>query len=200
MRKFTVLLVSIFALGALAAAQMEPKPIVAGTTEFFLGYAYQHADLSGSYAGTQNNVTETSTSLNGFAFEFSQYLHPSGLGFTIDLAHGSQKSVDSTGIKCTRSSYLVGPSYRLHQHGFFTPSVHVLAGVDHSDFTVNQGNIGVHYDFSNTDFAAAGGFALDGNLSRHLAVRLGQVDYLYSHHYGTNQSSFRYVGGVVLRF
>jgi hypothetical protein len=29
---------------------------------------------------------------------------------------------------------------------------------------------------------------------------VAQVDYVYSNHYNTNQGSFRYTGGVVLRF
>jgi hypothetical protein len=194
MRKLTVLLVSVLALGGLAIAQMEPKPFVAPKTEFFIGYAYQRADTSGS------NVVN-STTLNGFAFEFSHYM-PKNLGFTIDLSRGSNKAVDSTGIKYVRDTYMAGPAYRFHDFNFFTPSVHVLAGIDHDDFTVPQGNTtpATIVDTQNTEFAAAGGVTIDGNLSRHLAVRLAQVDYVYTHHYGTNQSSFRYTGGIVARF
>jgi hypothetical protein len=199
MRKLTVLLASILVLSAYAAAQMERKPMEIPKTELFIGYAYQHADTSGTYAGTQTIVSTESTNLNGFAFEFSRYVH-GNLGYTIDLARDSNKSVDSTGLRYVRTSYMGGPSYRLHQHGFLTPSVHVLAGVDHGVFTVPEPNIGTSFTYANTEFAAAGGVTFDGNLSRHLAMRLAQVDYLYTHHYGTNQSSFRYAGGVVVRF
>ena len=62
---------------------------------------------------------------------------------------------------------MAGPSYRLHKKlFFFTPSVHALAGVDHDDFTVPNNSDGV-FDLQDTDFAAAGGVAFDGNLSRH---------------------------------
>src|ERR1035437_9314825 len=110
MRKFTVLLVSVVALGAFAVAQMEQKPIEAPKTEFFIGYAYQHADTSGS----SNVVTGTNVSginLNGFAFEFSHYLRNSNLGYTVDISRNSKSAVDSTGIKYVSTSYLAGPSY-----------------------------------------------------------------------------------------
>jgi hypothetical protein len=190
MRKFTVIFICVLAFGALAWAQMEPKPLEVPKTEFFLGYAFQYADTSGS------NVVD-STKLNGFAIGFSHYFH-SNFGYTIDISRTSNKAVDSTGIKYVRTSYMAGPSYRLHGIGFFTPSVHALAGIDRDDFTVPQ--VSTTFDYRNTDAAAAAGVTFDGNLSRHLAVRLAQVDYLYTRHYGTNQSSFRYSGGIVARF
>jgi hypothetical protein len=143
-------------------------------------------------------VNVNSTNLNGFAFEFTHYLH-SKFGYTIDVARGSNSAVDPTGIKYTRTSYLAGPSYRLHNIAFLTPSVHVLAGVDHDDFTIPT-TLPSQFDQKDLNFAALGGVTFDGNLSAHLAVRLAQVDYLYTHHYGTNQSSFRYAGGLVVRF
>jgi hypothetical protein len=203
MRKFTVLVMSVLVFSACALAQMEPQPLVVPNTELFIGYAFQHADTSGSdllrVNGVSTNLVDVnSTNLNGFAFEFTHYL-PSRLGFTFDISRGSNKSVDPTGIQYTRMSYMAGPSYRLHQIAFLTPSIHVLAGVDHDSFTIPTT---LPSTFNQTDlaFAALAGGTLDGNLSRHVAIRLAQVDYLYTHHYGTNQSSFRYAGGLVVRF
>jgi hypothetical protein len=198
MRRFTVLLVTILASGAFALAQMEPpKPLVVPNTEFFGGYSYQHAETSGINGVSGGAVNVNSTNLNGFAFEFSHYLH-SKLGYTVDISHDSNSALDSTGIKHARTSYMAGPSYRLRTTGFFTPSIHALAGVDHDDFTVPQDSTVI--DFTSTDFAAAAGVSFDANLSRHLAVRVAQVDYLYTRHYSGNQSSIRYSGGVVARF
>jgi hypothetical protein len=197
MRKFTVLLLCVLAFGAFASAQMEPQPLVVPKTELFVGYAYQHADTSGISAQSSGLTDVSSTNLNGFAFEFSHYTH-SNFGFTFDMTHTSNSAVDSTGIKDSRSSYLVGPSYRFHNFSVLTPSVHVLGGLDHDTFTLPE--VGTVIKIGNTDAAAAAGVTFDGNLSRHLAVRLAQVDYVYTHHYGTNQSSFRYTGGVVFRF
>jgi hypothetical protein len=192
--------VFVLAFAALAMAQMEPKPFEVPNTEIFVGYAYQYADTSGANVAVPSFglVNATSTNLNGVAFEFSHYFH-SRLGFTIDLARGSNSAVDSTGIKYSRTSYMAGPTYRLHEIAFLTPSVHVLAGFDHDDFTIPT-NLPSTFDQKDLNFAAAAGVTLDANLSRHLAVRMAQVDYLYTHHYGDNQSSFRYCGGVVIRF
>jgi hypothetical protein len=203
MRKFTASFVFVLVFGTFALAQLEPPPLVVPNTELFLGYTFQHADTSGAnlvtVSGVPTNLVNTdSTNLNGVAFEFSHYFHGK-FGFTIDVARGSNSRVDSTGIKYVRTNYLAGPSYRLHQMGFLTPSFHVLAGVDHDSFTIPT-TLPSTFNQTDLNFAALAGVTLDGNLSRHLAVRLGQVDYLYTHHYGTNQSSIRYAGGVVARF
>jgi hypothetical protein len=178
-------------LGAAAMAQMEPAPLEVPKSEFYIGYAYQHADTSGS------NIV-SSTNLNGFAFEFSHYLKNMNLGLTVDVGRTTNSRVDSTGIKYTRTSYMAGPTYRIHKIGFFTANVHALAGVDRDNFDVPEP--GTVIFVQSTDAAALAGVTLDGNLSRHLGIRVAQIDYLYTHHDSTNQGSFRYTGGVVVRF
>lgn len=195
MRKFIVFVLTVLAFGALASAQLEPQTVEAPKTEFFIGYAFQRAGVSGyNIPGVYVNSTDA----NGFAFEFSHYLH-GNLGYTVDISRGSNSRVDSTGIKYVRSTYMAGPSYRLPNFMFFTPSVHALVGIDHDQFTVPESNPTTLY-YNNTDFAAAAGATFDGNLSRHVAIRLAQLDYLYTHNMGASQSSFRYTGGLVVRF
>src|ERR1700693_1190215 len=98
MRKCFAVVGFLLFCGAMAMAQMEPKLFEVPKTELSVGYAYQHADLSGSFTGTDSNVTQSSTGLQGFAIEFSHYLHSSSLGFTVDFARVSNGSVDPTGI------------------------------------------------------------------------------------------------------
>jgi hypothetical protein len=198
MRKFVVLIVVVLVCGAFAAAQTEPRPFELPKSEVFLGYAHEYADLAGVNAGTLNTVNGNSTGLNGFAFEASHYAH-NNFGVTIDVARESNHKVDSTGISYVRISYLAGLSYRLTKYELFTTSVHVLGGIDHAEFVVPE-SLPTKFTFINTEPAVAAGATLDGNLSHHVAIRLAQVDYVYSHHYGTNQNSFRYAGGVVMRF
>jgi hypothetical protein len=198
MRKLIVVIVSVLVLGAFALAQVEPKPLEVPKTELFIGYAYEHADTSGS-SGVVTSTDVSSINLNGFSFEFAHYFRNSNLGFMVDVARISKSRVDSTGIKYVSTSYLAGPSYRFHKTGFFIANVHALAGVDHAEFTVPENNP-TSLDFKNTDFSAAAGVGVDANLSRHVGIRVAQVDYVYSNHYNTNQGSFRYTGGVVLRF
>lgn len=198
MRRFSVLIASVLVFGAFALAQVEPKPMEVPKTELFIGYAYEHADTSGS-SSVVTSTDVTGINLNGFSFEVGHYLRNSNLGFMVDVSRISNSKVDSTGIKYVSTSYLAGPSYRFHTTGFFIGNVHALAGVDHAEFTVPENNP-TTLDFQDTDFAAAAGVGVDANLSRHVGIRLAQADYVYSHHYSTNQGSFRYTGGVVLRF
>jgi hypothetical protein len=137
--------------------------------------------------------------MNGFAFGYAHYF-TEHLGVVVDMGHNSNNAVNSTGLKYTRSQYMTGLSYRLTHHGFFTPGVHLLGGVENAVFTSPQ--LGAEYNLTYQGYNAivGGGVTVDGNLSRHLGVRIAQVDYLYTNHYASSQSSFRYSGGVVLRF
>jgi peptidoglycan-associated lipoprotein len=194
MRKFAAVFMFILVCGVFAVAQMEPTLFEIPKTEVSVGYAYQHA---GSINPINESGTINSTGLTGFAFEFSHYFY-GNLGLTIDIARDSNKAVDPEGDGYVRTTYVGGPTYRLHRYGFFSPSLHVLAGVDRATINIAAGSavLSAH----DTDFAALAGGTLDGNLTKHLAIRLAQVDYLYTHNYGTNQSSYRYLGGIVFRF
>jgi len=200
MRKFAAVFVFVQLCGLFAMAQQEPLFAVP-KTEISFGYAYLHAGgIVPSDTQASQIVSQDSTGMNGIAFQFSHYLHymNGNLGFTIDVALNSNKPFDANGDGYTTQSYTAGPSYRLHRYGFFSPSIHALAGVSHSDLTVAvPGSV---FSLTDTDFAALAGGAVDGNLTPHIAIRLAQVDYEYTHHYSANQSSFRYLGGVVIRF
>jgi hypothetical protein len=196
MRKFAAVFLFVLFCGVFAVAQQEPLFAVP-KNEISFGYAYLHA---GGINPAGGEVAQTSTGMNGFAVQFSHYLHylNGNLGYMVDVARDSSKAVDPTGVGYVSTSYVGGPSYRLHRYGFFSPSIHVLAGVSRSTFSVPSS--GTVFSLKDTDFAALAGGALDGNLTPHIAIRLAQVDYEYTHHYGNNQSSFRYLGGVVIRF
>lgn len=207
MRKFAAFLIFVFSFCAFAIGQAEPvetapKEFKLPNSEVFGGYEYEHADLSGNSA-TTGFVLPSSTNLHGFDIEFSHYFGgflQGKVGLTAEVARATKKSIDITGDGIVRTSFMGGPTIRLHRYGFFSPSLHVLGGVDRQTLNVVPTGSSATLHFENTDFAIAGGGTLDGNLSRHLAVRLAQVDYLYTNHYNTGQSSFRYTGGIVLRF
>jgi hypothetical protein len=200
MRKFAAVFLFVLICGACAMAQTTAPLFAIPKNEIYFGYAYEHASLNGGLSGTGGLVTDTSAGLNGVAIGFSHYLKllHGNLGYTIDFSRNSSKEVDPTGIGYSNESYVAGPTYRLPRYGFFSSSIHVLAGGSHATFTVPSN--GTKFYFTNTQFAALAGGALDGNLTPHVAIRLVQIDYDYTHHYGTSQSSFRYLGGVVIRF
>ena len=200
MRKFAAVFLFCLFCGVLATAQTTEPLFAIPKNEISFGYAYQHASLNGGLVGTERLVSDSSASLNGIAFEYSHYLHymHGNLGYMVDFSFNSNKAVDIAGTGYSDESYTAGPTYRLHRYGFFSPSIHVLAGGSHSKFTYPSD--GKKFYFTDSNFGALAGGALDGNLTPHIAIRLAQVDYDYSHHYGTSQSSFRYLGGVVVRF
>ena len=53
---------------------------------------------------------------------------------------------------------------------------------------------------SDSGFAWAAGGGLDVNASSHLAIRLGQFDFLQSHISNLTQNNFRYSVGIVFKF
>jgi hypothetical protein len=196
MRKFAAVFLFVLNVGVFAMAQKAPLFAVP-KNEISFGYAYLHAN---GIATSNSFVGQESAGVNGFAVQFSHYLPylHGNLGFMIDVARDSNKAIDPNGDGYTTESYTAGPSYRLHRYGFFSPSIHVLAGVSHLRASVAvPGSV---FSLTDTDFAALAGGTLDGNLTPHIALRLAQVDYDYTHHYGTSQNSFRYLGGVVFRF
>jgi hypothetical protein len=206
MRKFAAVFVLVLFCGVFALAQQEPDAIPEHTnlfeipkTEISFGYAYLHA--GNVVPPNSAEIAQTGTGMNGFAVQFSHYLHNlhGNLGYMGDFSRNSNNAVTPTGVGYSTESYVAGPTYRLHRYGFFSPSIHVLGGVSHSNFTVLVNGPSV-FSLTDTDFAALAGGTVDGNLTPHIAIRLAQVDYEYTHHYGANQSSFRYLGGVVIRF
>ena len=190
MRKFAVLAAALLMLGAVGLAQMEPKPLAAPNTEFYIGYAYQYTNPDEPEVGN--------THLNGVAFETSHYFKKWDLGVTVDLAHQANSHVDQTGIKYSRTSFMIGPTYRIHRIGFWTANVHALVGADNSTFTLPETS--TTYSFKDSALAVMAGATVDGNLSRHLGIRLAQVDYVITDHYSSIQSGLRYTGGIVIRF
>ena len=138
MRKFAALFLFVLAGGIFAMAQSTAPLFAIPKNEISFGYAYEHASLNGGFAGTQGLVPETSTGLSGFGLEFSHYLKllHGNLGYTIDFSRNSSSALDPTGIGYSNESYTAGPTYRLPRYGFFSPSVHVLAGGSHSTYTV----------------------------------------------------------------
>ena len=205
MRKFAALIIVLILCGACAIAQTEPplepeQQLAEPNNELYGGFDYQHADLAGSTAALGITIPD-STGLKGFAIGFSHYIprvFHGHAGWMVEFSRVSSSTVDPTGIEYSRLRFIGGPTVRLRRRGFITPSLHALAGVDRATFTVPSGPVTL--TFRDTDVVVAGGGCVDGNLSRHLAVRLAQFDYVYTRHYDTSQSSFRYIGGVVLRF
>jgi opacity protein-like surface antigen len=127
---------------------------------------------------------------------------------------GVYNSQPNTGSGPTNShiySYLFGPRVYPLGHHKLTPFVHALFGV--STFRLNipafGGNPALPPETDNA-FSFAVGAGLDWKVTKHIAIRLAQLDYQETRLLHTlaadsqvspdNQNNFKYSGGVVIRF
>jgi hypothetical protein len=118
---------------------------------------------------------------------------------------GIQSNAGPTGGRA--ESYMFGPkvALTLHKTGRFLPFAQWIFGAMHTSAAFNG------TPFNSTDFAESAGVGLDVSVTRHLAIRPVEADYLfmkqpiYDPSTGTNdatftEKSFRYSGGIVFRF
>ncbi len=186
-----------------AALFLIPLAANAQTPEVQLygGYAYTHADsggLPGVFQGRLRdwNGWEASFSANftrfvGVTFDFSGDYGPDFRGFGSSF---SPRVQDHTPFL---HAYLAGPQFLLPA-GRVLVFVHALAGATQMQrgFTTTTLPI-ARSDFG---FGAAVGAGIDVSLTRYVALRIGQADYLISKNFGGSQNNLRVSGGLVFEF
>jgi peptidoglycan-associated lipoprotein len=182
MRKFACLLGLVFLFSLSAAAQDVPK------VDLFAGYSFVH---------TSPGIAFSSFNANGgvgsVAFNFTNW---GSLVVEVGGVHAS--TINGTDVDATALTYMAGPKISLFHRSPLSPFAQALFGFTHTNPGYNQTTI------NHNSFAAAPGLGLDWNATRHLGIRLAQVDYLFTRMpTSTNQvnwNNFRYSAGVVLRF
>jgi len=92
-------------------------------------------------------------------------------------------------------NYLFGPRLAYHNTGRVTPYVQVLFGGERVSASVT----GLGSSSSNS-FAMTFGGGADFQLTRHVAFRAIQLEYLYTHFGGVKQNNLRLQSGLVYRF
>src|SRR5713101_5157645 len=155
--------------------------------EIFEGYSYLHVDTAGH--------PKSGSNFNGW--ESSLTFNPNRLiGIEADVsAHDQGNCGGVTGLTCKQLSFLAGPKLT-HRGGRTTIFAHGLFGGDH----VSSGFLGLSR--AEVDSALAFGGGLDYAATRHLSIRVAQVDYLLTLHArglgGIHQNNVRASVGVVL--
>jgi hypothetical protein len=105
-------------------------------------------------------------------------------------------AADTDGRGSAMYAYMGGPRATL-RHGRIQPYAQVLIGGSHlSNSGVQQGS----GPASANSFAAAVGGGVDLKIVHHFAIRLIQVDYLFTHFTGATQNNLRLSSGFVFRF
>lgn len=177
MRKVVGILLGIFVLGLPAMAQDTPKARV------FMGYSYFRANdagesinLHGWNAAIEGNVNNWFTIVGDFS---GHYGSPTVGGVTLD---GTKVHL-----------FLVGPQITKHGEKW-TVFVRGLVGGARA-----SSNATGFFDVGETALAAAIGGGVDANVSKRVAIRLFQVDYILTRFADESQHSFRLSTGLVLR-
>jgi len=171
---FAAALCALSAVGAHAQQQQQGTPRV----ELFGGYAY---------GGTGSHGWEGSAAFNANRW----------FGVVADFG-GQYTSIDTpdSSERIRTHSFLFGP--RVSARGrHVTPFAHALFGAAHNDSRAREAGLNLH--FSDNSFAVVLGGGLDVRLSRRVAVRAFQLDYLQTGFFGGTQHKGRIAFGLVLR-
>ena len=184
MKKF-VCLIGLVCLSAVsAAAQGDAGTIV----DVFGGYSFVHNEPGAELSEFNTNGGVASAALN-FSNWFAGVIEASGV-------HTS--NINGADVDATALTVMAGPKIMLFHRSAFTPFGQVLFGLIHTNPGYSQQPI------SHNTFAAAPGLGLDWNVTRHVGLRLAQVDYLLTRMPASsgqvNWNNFRYSTGVIVRF
>jgi len=168
MRKLLILGVFIVVLGAPVRAQNYPK------AEVFGGYQYVRLNPGGT--NCQGVGGAAAGNLNDW------------FGVVGDFGYCKVTGLPS-GTSVHAVNYLFGPRVTYRSAGSFTPFAHVLFGGQHFGGTGGG---------TANSFAMALGGGADYKLTEHVALRLIQVEYLYTHFGGVRENNARIESGIGL--
>ena len=226
-----IILIAVSGLPALAqdstAQDSTPK------VEVFGGYSFMRTSTGGLTGSTldlelrQNPGTfGLGSNFNGWNAE-AQYNFDRWIGIVADFGgeYGTPITGATKGVSglptMSQYSFMAGPVISYRAKAKITPFVHALFGWDRASLGASTitGTSSPVTSFASTytDFAIALGGGLDYKLSRHFALRVGQLDYFhtsldlnsfYGTAYGpgrfqglaTHENNLRFSTGIVLRF
>src|SRR5215470_13441273 len=160
--------------------------------EIFGGYvaAGQAGDYTElSFPGASTGIPSTFSSTHGaeasFLYNFNRVLglkgdfsvQPHSEGYQVGVCPSTPCSpvILNVAINPKLFNFLAGPEFKLRNHSRFTPYVHGLVGLAHSNasFTVSSALVSFSLKTSETGFAAAMGGGADIRLSNRFSFRTG---------------------------
>jgi opacity protein-like surface antigen len=172
----------LFAMPLAAIAQESPK------VEIFGGYSYLRGD-------DDNDGID----MHGFNVSFNQNIVKwAGLKADISGHYGTMTVLPGISkFEIDSYLFLVGPQINLNRYQRIRPYGHVLLGVMRNTLT----NFSALRKTSarDTAFAVGLGGGIDINLTKAVALRLFQADYIFTTFNGETRNNFRTSTGLVLR-
>jgi hypothetical protein len=182
MRKIFYLLGLMCLFSLSAAAQGNSK------IDLFGGYSYVH---------TGPGIALSSFNANGGVGSVAFNLNSWG-SLVAEVGGIHVSKINGLDVDANAETFMAGPKISLFRGSGLSPFVQVLAGVARSDAAFNS------TPRTFTGFALSPGVGLDWNVTHHVGLRLGQLDYLLTRMpTSTNQvnwNNFRYSAGVIFRF
>jgi len=140
-------------------------------------------------------------SFNNFGGSGSFTWNPSRwLGLTEELGGLSyNRNVNGTSLHGGITTFLLGPRLNMRKFDYFVPFLELLVGPAHAGSVMTGNN-------SQNAFALVAGGGVDMTLTKNIAWRVAEIDYLSTSFYGDSlagggrENSFRLGTGIVLRF
>jgi len=173
MQKVSLYLVLVLFFSIAAAAQETPK------IEVFGGYSFLDADLSNS-----------SFNMNGFHVSAAENLNK----WVGGMADFSTHYATIGGRNINTQAIMYGPRVSYRKIRAITPSAHALFGAVRG----SQGYLGISQ--ADTHFAMGFGGELDVKVSKYVAYRVVQADYLVTRFLNLRQDNIRVSTGLVFQF
>ena len=143
--------------------------------------AYSHS--IGDVQGWNTSVAVNATEWFGVVADFSRLT--------------SRTSEPDFEEKIAATTYLFGPQFSYRGNRRVTPFARVLFGV--SNINAKATELGQRAEFSDTKFSYAVGGGLDIRVSKRIAIRALQADYIHTKFFGEGQHNGRLSFGVVFR-
>lgn len=185
----------LFSVGA-SAQEETPK------AEVFAGYSYVRGNVG--FGIPDFNMNGGSASI---AYNPNEWL-----GVVADFGGYHTGDIGGVPVDAKMFTYLFGPKISM-RHGRWSPFVQTLFGGAHVSGNINvvpagivrpQGIVPGFESGSENAFAMAIGGGVDVNATRHIGIRVGQVEYLMTRFGVVNssdtQNNLRISAGIVFRF
>lgn len=181
-----------------AAAQEAPRAELLG------GYSYFRAEGGGNLHGWNASVSGNLNRWFGLVADFGGHYGEASTRIVIDQPGFPTFSAEVE-ADARIHTFLAGPRFSYRQTETLTPFAHVLFGAaraqaEGSVSLSGVDTITVDFDESDTAFALAVGGGLDVKLSRRVALRLVQADYVMTRFNSDTQNNARLSVGLVFRF
>jgi outer membrane immunogenic protein len=190
MKRYAILLGTLLVFGVVASAQ-ETAP----AAEVGFSYSYTRVNPGGALS---------SANANG-GYGYVEYNFNRVVGLVADLGANYVGNAGGVQLQNTTFQYLFGPRFNWRMSRF-TPYVQTLVGGQRFSSGLDPSSSTLRLASAQNNFAAAIGGGIDYNLTKHIALKPIQVEYLVAEvsPAGRNlnfvQNNLRYSAGVVFRF